>query len=70
MELIWLIFASDIIWMLMQFGLNAFRAHPPSTNPNGVEFDPEEDEPTLEPSWPHLQVSQKKMFCLLIDTCI
>lgn len=26
---------------------------PPSENP---EFDPEEDEPNLEPSWPHLQV--------------
>ncbi|XP_065174684.1 serine/threonine-protein phosphatase 2A 56 kDa regulatory subunit gamma isoform-like [Sycon ciliatum] len=42
--------------IIVMFGLNAFRAHPPSTNPNGVEFDPEEDEPTLEPSWPHLQL--------------
>lgn len=40
----------------LQFGLNTFRTHPPSTNPHGVEFDPEEDEPTLEPSWTHLQV--------------
>ena len=22
----------------------------------GAEFDPEEDEPALEPSWPHLQI--------------
>lgn len=29
---------------------------PPSSNPNGAEFDPEEDEPTLESSWPHLQI--------------
>lgn len=28
---------------------------PPSSNPNGAEFDPEEDEPTLEAAWPHLQ---------------
>jgi len=26
---------------------------PPSDNP---DFDPEEDDPTLEASWPHLQV--------------
>lgn len=25
-------------------------------NPSGAEYDPEEDEPTLEPSWPHLQL--------------
>ena len=36
--------------------MNAFRALPPSTNPTGAEFDPEEDEPTLESSWPHLQL--------------
>ena len=39
-----------------QFSHNAFRALPPSTNPSGAEFDPEEDEPTLESSWPHLQL--------------
>lgn len=38
------------------FAINAFRALPPSTNPSGAEFDPEEDEPTLESSWPHLQI--------------
>uniref|UniRef100_A0A182QX05 C2H2-type domain-containing protein n=1 Tax=Anopheles farauti TaxID=69004 RepID=A0A182QX05_9DIPT len=35
--------------------INLFRTLPPSSNPNGAEFDPEEDEPTLEVSWPHLQ---------------
>ncbi|XP_052867440.1 serine/threonine-protein phosphatase 2A 56 kDa regulatory subunit gamma isoform-like isoform X1 [Anopheles cruzii] len=35
--------------------VNLFRTLPPSSNPNGAEFDPEEDEPTLEVSWPHLQ---------------
>ena len=39
----------------IQFAQNAFRALPPSSNPSGAEFDPEEDEPTLESSWPHLQ---------------
>lgn len=33
---------------------NIFRVLPPSDN---SEFDPEEDEPTLEVSWPHLQVN-------------
>lgn len=40
----------DIIRMI---SVNIFRTLPPSENP---EFDPEEDEPNLEPSWPHLQV--------------
>lgn len=38
------------------FSINLFRTLPPSSNPNGAEFDPEEDEPTLEASWPHLQL--------------
>uniref|UniRef100_A0A0N4Z6V2 Serine/threonine protein phosphatase 2A regulatory subunit n=1 Tax=Parastrongyloides trichosuri TaxID=131310 RepID=A0A0N4Z6V2_PARTI len=33
--------------------VNIFRILPPSDN---SEFDPEEDEPTLEVSWPHLQL--------------
>jgi serine/threonine-protein phosphatase 2A regulatory subunit B' len=36
--------------------VNTFRSLPPTTSPNGAEFDPEEDEPTLEASWPHLQL--------------
>lgn len=37
------------------FAANAFRSLPPPSNPSGTEFDPEEDEPNLEPAWPHLQ---------------
>ena len=37
-----------------QVNNNIFRTLPPSDNP---DFDPEEDEPTLEASWPHLQVN-------------
>ncbi|XP_039439496.1 serine/threonine-protein phosphatase 2A 56 kDa regulatory subunit gamma isoform-like [Culex pipiens pallens] len=40
---------------VQMFAVNLFRTLPPSSNPNGAEFDPEEDEPTLEASWPHLQ---------------
>lgn len=42
--------------MQFQFAVNMFRTLPPSSNPTGAEFDPEEDEPTLEAAWPHLQV--------------
>nr|CAD7259390.1 unnamed protein product [Timema shepardi] len=40
----------------LRFAVNLFRTLPPSSNPNGAEFDPEEDEPTLEAAWPHLQL--------------
>ncbi|XP_049724549.1 serine/threonine-protein phosphatase 2A 56 kDa regulatory subunit alpha isoform isoform X2 [Elephas maximus indicus] len=41
---------SDIVKMI---SANIFRTLPPSENP---DFDPEEDEPTLEASWPHIQL--------------
>lgn len=37
-----------------QISANLFRTLPPSENP---DFDPEEDDPTLEASWPHLTVN-------------
>lgn len=40
-------------FFLLQISSNIFRTLPPSDNP---DFDPEEDEPTLEASWPHIQV--------------
>lgn len=39
--------------------INIFRPLPPSSNHNVPEYDPEEDEPMLEPSWPHLQFVHK-----------
>jgi serine/threonine-protein phosphatase 2A regulatory subunit B' len=36
--------------------VNLFRPLPPRVNPDGVEYDPEEDEPILEAAWPHIQV--------------
>ncbi|XP_055879960.1 serine/threonine-protein phosphatase 2A 56 kDa regulatory subunit gamma isoform-like isoform X2 [Biomphalaria glabrata] len=41
---------------MVSFSGNLFRTLPPSSNPSGAEFDPEEDEPTLEAAWPHLQL--------------
>lgn len=36
--------------------MNLFRVLSPPSNPVGAEYDPDEDEPTLEAAWPHLQV--------------
>ena len=38
------------------FAVNLFRTLPPPEDPNAALFDPEEDEPTLEAAWPHLQL--------------
>ena len=46
------------IYFVQQFAVNTFRTLPPPSNPNGAEFDPEEDEPNLEAAWPHLQVGK------------
>lgn len=35
-------------------GNNLFRVLPPADTP---DYDPEEDEPSLESAWPHLQVT-------------
>lgn len=40
-------------YSLFKISVNLFRTLPPSENP---DFDPEEDDPTLEASWPHLQL--------------
>eukprot|EP00775_Hariotina_reticulata_P003041 gene3041-3322_t len=45
--------SEDIIFMLSQ---NLFRTLPPSRSNDVDNFDPEEEEPTLEPAWPHLQI--------------
>lgn len=45
----------DITKMLVT---NLFRTLPPSSHENtgSDNFDPEEEEPTMEPAWPHLQI--------------
>jgi len=48
------IFTESIMGDLMTMvSSNVCRALPPATD----DFDPEEDEPVLEPAWPHLQVA-------------
>ncbi|XP_049470043.1 serine/threonine-protein phosphatase 2A 56 kDa regulatory subunit epsilon isoform [Panthera uncia] len=44
---------SDTLKLQPFVSCNIFRTLPPS---DSNEFDPEEDEPTLEASWPHLQL--------------
>lgn len=44
--------SEDIVQML---AANLFRALPPSSHDTD-NYDPEEEEPTLEPAWPHLQI--------------
>lgn len=39
--------------ILKMIATNVFRPLPPNENPY---FDPEEDDPNLEPAWPHLQL--------------
>jgi len=34
---------------------NLFRGLAPNNTPAHIQYDPEEDEPVLEVSWPHLQ---------------
>ena len=43
--------------------MNAFRTLPPVDNP---DFDPDEDEPPLELSWPHLEVSK---YFVILSSC-
>eukprot|EP00003_Mantamonas_plastica_P030271 TRINITY_DN742_c0_g1_i6.p1 TRINITY_DN742_c0_g1~~TRINITY_DN742_c0_g1_i6.p1 ORF type:complete len:342 (-),score=86.87 TRINITY_DN742_c0_g1_i6:23-1048(-) len=49
--------ASDKVlkYFVKMIDCNLFRALPPSFSANGVEYDPEEDDPTLEVAWPHVQ---------------
>lgn len=44
-----------------------FRTLPPPSNPHGAEFDPEEDEPTLEAAWPHLQVGHPLSLSFMVS---
>lgn len=45
--------SEDIIFMLSN---NLFRALPPSLSHNQESYDMDEEEPNLDPAWPHLQI--------------
>lgn len=42
--------------VVQMFSKNLFRPIPPPVNPIGDIFDPDEDEPVCEVSWPHMQI--------------
>lgn len=42
--------------IIKMFSTNIFRVLSPPSHPIGTDFDPDEDDPTLEASWPHLQL--------------
>ena len=45
---------------------NLFRSLPPS--PNEDDWDPEEDDPVLDPSWPHLQIVYEFLLRFIVST--
>lgn len=51
--------------LITMFSENAFRVLSPPSSINGADFDPEEDEPVLEPAWGHLQLVYELFSALL-----
>ncbi|GMH41238.1 hypothetical protein BSKO_09148 [Bryopsis sp. KO-2023] len=58
--------SEDVIFMLSS---NLFRTLPPSrSGQEGEMFDPEEEEPMLEPAWPHLQLVYEFLLRYVVST--
>ena len=59
------IFTESVMGDLMAMvSANVCRALPPVTD----DFDPEEDEPVLEPAWPHLQVAYEFFLRFIVSS--
>jgi len=59
------IFTENVMGDLMAMvSANVCRALPPATD----DFDPEEDEPVLEPAWPHLQVAYEFFLRFIVSS--
>jgi serine/threonine-protein phosphatase 2A regulatory subunit B' len=59
------IFTESVMADLMAMvSANVCRALPPATD----DFDPEEDEPVLEPAWPHLQVAYEFFLRFIVSS--
>lgn len=56
--------------MIRMVSINIFRSLPPASHENtGSEnVDPEEDEPYLEPSWPHLQLVYELLLRYIVSS--
>jgi serine/threonine-protein phosphatase 2A regulatory subunit B' len=53
--------------VIIMFAKNVFRAVPPPQNPVGEAFDPEDDEPVYDPSWPHMHLIYE-VFIRLVES--
>jgi serine/threonine-protein phosphatase 2A regulatory subunit B' len=59
------VFTESVMGDLMAMvSANVCRALPPATD----DFDPEEDEPVLEPAWPHLQVAYEFFLRFIVSS--
>ncbi|KAF8396524.1 hypothetical protein HHK36_018148 [Tetracentron sinense] len=56
--------------LIRMISVNIFRCLPPASHENtGVEStDPEEDDPYLEPSWPHLQIVYELLLRYIVSS--
>ncbi|KAM7468223.1 hypothetical protein LguiB_015785 [Lonicera macranthoides] len=56
--------------MIRMIAVNIFRPLPPAAyeNTGSENLDPEEDEPYLEPSWPHLQLVYELLLRYVVST--
>lgn len=53
--------------VIVMFAKNVFRAIPPTLNPVGDEYDPEDDEPLYDSGWPHTHLVYE-IFIRLIES--
>lgn len=74
---------TDLLWVTMEhapglgeqqyqeifsiFAKNVFRSLPPRQNPTGEAFDPEDDEPVYDASWPHTHLVYE-LFIRLVES--
>ena len=58
--------SEDIVFMIAS---NLFRSLPPARSHEVSNYDAEEEEPSLDPSWPHLQVGIDKMCACCVFAC-
>ena len=56
--------------LVVMVGANLFRALPASAHETGGSgvYDPEEEEPALEPAWPHLQIVYEFLLRFVVST--
>lgn len=56
--------SEDVVFMISS---NLFRSLPPSRSSEGDNYDPDEEEPVLDPAWPHLQLVYEFMLRYVVS---